>query len=74
MKFEIVEEYLRKYSTEVPPYDPNGALLLFKAIVENLQEHFTDDDFDQYSASFNEKNVEFLKRLILKSSTSKNNK
>ena len=64
MNFETVEEYLRKYSIEEAPYDSNGAIHLFKAIVENLQEHFMESDFENYSACLDERNEEFLKRLI----------
>ncbi len=64
MNFETVEEFLRKYSIEKPLYDSNGAIHLFKAIVENLQEHFSEIDFEDYSACLDERNEDFLKKLI----------
>ena len=64
INYQKVENYLKKFSLEVPPYDPNGAIHLLKAIIENLQEHFMDYDFEQYAACLDEKNEAFLKRLL----------
>ena len=65
MNYEVVEKYLKTYSIEEPPYDSNGAIHLLKAIVENLQEHFVDSDFEDYSSCLDKKNEEFLTRLVL---------
>ena len=64
MNYQEVEEYLKKYSNSEPPYDPNGAIHLLKAIIENLQEYFMDYDFEEYSACLDEKNEAFLKKLL----------
>lgn len=66
MNYEVVEKYLRTFSTEEQPYDPNGAIHLLKAIIENLQEHFMDCDFEDYSGCLDKKNKEFLTRLVQK--------
>ncbi|MEZ4850255.1 MAG: hypothetical protein R3B93_16905 [Bacteroidia bacterium] len=64
MKFEAVINYLRKYSSEEPPYDANGAIHLLKAIIQNLRENFNDSDFEDYAANLDEKDEEFLHKLI----------
>lgn len=71
MNFTQLEETLRTYSLKEAPYDPNGAIHLLKAIVENLQDHFTDDDFENYSACLDEKNEAFLKKLLVEISRSR---
>lgn len=64
MKYEEVVEYLKEYSTKEPPYDPVGAIHLFKAAMENLQQHFIENDFEEYAACLDKKNEAFLKKLL----------
>lgn len=69
MKYAAVQKYLRNFNdclgTQEPPYDSGGAIILFKAILENLQENFKDYDFEEYANSLNEENEKFLKRLVI---------
>ena len=64
MKFESVIDYLQSYSTLEPPYDPNGALHLLKAIVDNLQDHATEQDLEDYAGCLDTDNQEFLRTLL----------
>ena len=64
MKYEEVEKYLRGYSTDVPPYDANGALHLFKSILENMKENFIDADFEEYAKVLDDGEEAFLKKLL----------
>ena len=64
MNYHKVEAYLRNYSSQESPYDANGAMYLLKAIIENLQEHFIENDFDQYAACLDQENEMFIKKLL----------
>ena len=64
MQYNDVIKFLNEYSTKEPPYDPNGAIHLLKATIENLQEYFMDYDFEQYSACLDEENEKFLEKLL----------
>jgi hypothetical protein len=64
MKYKQVEEYLRNYSMDEPPYDSNGAIHLLKAIIGNLQNNLTVGDLEDYSSCLDEYNETFLKQLI----------
>ena len=64
MEFEKVEKYLKAYTSIEPPYDANGAIHLLKASIENLQENFSENDFETYSACLNEENEKFLIKLL----------
>ena len=64
MDYHKVIEHLKSYSLSEPPYDPNGAMHLLKAIVENLQEYYIDHDLEQYAACFDAKNELFIKKLL----------
>ena len=64
MTYKDVQEYLRNYSLSEPPYDPNGALHLLIAIVENLEENLNESDFEDFSCAINEKNEIFLSNLL----------
>ena len=64
MKYEEVEEYLRGYSTDEPPYDANGALHLFKSILTNMKENFIDADFEEYAYVLDSGDEAFLKKLL----------
>lgn len=64
MTYKQVEEYLRNYSLDEPPYDPNGAMHLLKALIGNLQDNLTVGDLEDYSFCFDENNESFLKQLI----------
>ena len=64
MQYNDVIKFLNEYSTKEPPYDPNGAIHLLKATIENLQENFIDYDFEQYSACLDEENEKFLEKLL----------
>ena len=64
MNYEEVKKYLKRYSSGIPPYDPVGAMYLLKAIIENLQRNFIDEDFEEYAACLSEEDEALLKRLI----------
>ena len=73
MQYDKAIQYLKKYSTEELPYDPNGAIHLLKATIENLQKHFTQDDLVQYAACLDKENEKFLNSLLMSIPVSRKN-
>lgn len=64
MNYEEVEKYLEGFSLDDPPYDPNGALHLFKSILGNMKENFIDADFEDFANIFDKKDEDFLRKLL----------
>lgn len=66
MKFEEVEEYLKKYSINERVYDAVGVLQLLKAILQNIGTHFTQYDFEEYWEVIDEREKETMKALLMR--------
>lgn len=64
LQYNQVIEYLRAYSTDMPPYDANGVMHLLKAVLENLEKHHIDADLKQYADCLDIENENLLKKLL----------
>ena len=64
LKYEEVENYLRTFSTQQPPYDFNGLLQLVAAGLENLRQNAFDQDLIDYAWTLSDEQVSFLRKLI----------
>jgi len=68
--FEQLEKQLREFvhfDSKDPPYDANGAFMLFTAIVDNLATHYQDHDFENLTETppILSKSQEQLLRMLL---------
>lgn len=64
MNFESAESYLKNFRENDHPYDPNGAMHLLKAILENMEKNCSEYDLVQYSDCIDETGEKFLHKLI----------
>jgi hypothetical protein len=64
LKYEDVEQYLRTFSTEAPPYDFAGLLHLVLAGIENLRENVADGDILEYAHFITDEQANFLQQLL----------
>ena len=62
--YEDVQQYLRTYTTEEPPYDFNGLLHLVLAGLENLRVNAIGQDYIAYACSITDDQAVFLQRLL----------
>ena len=63
-KYDDVEQYLRAFSMEEPPYDFGGLLHLVLAGIENLRENVADGDILEYAHSITDAQANFLQQLL----------
>jgi hypothetical protein len=64
LKYEDVEQYLRTFSTEAPPYDFGGLLHLVLAGIENLRENVADGDIREHAHFITDAQASFLQQLL----------
>ena len=65
LKYEDVEQYLRAFPTEAPPYDFGGLLHLVLVGIENLRENAKDGDILEHAHSITDRQASFLMRLLV---------
>lgn len=63
-QYEEVEQYLRTFSTEKPPFHFGRLLNLVLAGVENLREHVAEGDIREHAHFITEAQAAFLKKLL----------
>ncbi len=63
-QYKDVEQYLRAFSVEAPPYDFGGLLRLVLAGVETLREKVADDDLLEHAHLITDAQAAFLKQLL----------
>jgi hypothetical protein len=63
-KYEDVEQYLRTFSTEAPPYGFGSLLHLVLAGIDKLRENVTEEDIREHAHFITEAQVLFLQRLL----------
>jgi hypothetical protein len=64
LKYDEVEDYLRTFSTNEPPYDFNGLFHLITAGLENLRKNSSDQDLIDYAWTLTNEQVRFLRKLL----------
>ena len=64
LKYEDVEQYLRAFSTEEPPYNFGGLLHLVLAGIENLRENIVDGDILEHAHFITNEQASFLQQLL----------
>ena len=63
-EYKDVEQYLRTFATEKPPYDFGGLLHLVLAGIENLRENVADGDILEHAHSITDAQAIFLQQLL----------
>ncbi len=64
LKYEDVEQYLRTFSTEAPPYTFGGLLRLVLAAVENLQKNGKGGEILENAHLLTDAQASFLQQLL----------
>ncbi len=64
LKYEDVEQYLRTFSTQEPPYDFAGLLHLVLAGIENLREKVVEGDILENAHFLTDAQANFLQQLL----------
>ena len=64
LTYADVEQYLRTYTTDCPPYDFNGLLQLVLTAVDNLRENHIEGDLEDYGPTISPEVREFLTKLL----------
>ena len=64
LKYEDVEQYLRTFSTEEPPYDFGGLLHLVLAGIENLRGNAAAGDIREHAHFITDAQAAFLQQLL----------
>jgi len=66
LRYDVVHSFVRSYVNgfgEATHYDANGVIHLLLAALDNLGEHFTEGDLDQFAASVTPAQRELLTRI-----------
>jgi len=63
-KYEDVEQYLRTFSREEPPYDFGGLRHLVLTGIENLRENVAAEDILENAHSITNEQAGFLQQLL----------
>ncbi len=64
LKYEDVEQYLRTFSTQEPPYDFGGLFHLVLAGIENLRENVVEEDILENAHFLTDAQAGFLQQLL----------
>ncbi len=64
LQYEDVEQYLRTFSTEKPPFHFGRLLNLVLAGVENLQKHVAYGDIREHAHFITDAQASFLQQLL----------
>jgi hypothetical protein len=64
LQYEDVEQYLRTFSTEKPPFHFGGLLYLVLAGVENLRKNAADGDIRAHAHFITDAQAIFLQQLL----------
>ena len=64
LKYEDVDQYLRTFSTEAPPYDFGSLLHLVLAGIENLRENVAGEDILENAHSITDAQAAFMQQLL----------